>query len=52
MTWKPIILKCPDPENCEELHNELPLWMEQEGIAHHYGCECNECMRFYWYLKH
>jgi hypothetical protein len=29
--------------NCERLHNET---------GHHYGCECSECMREYWMLKH
>ncbi|MHC4372424.1 MAG: hypothetical protein ACYSW8_32885, partial [Planctomycetota bacterium] len=33
---------CPDPENCQELHNET---------EHHYGCECGDCMYEYWLLK-
>lgn len=33
---------CPD-EECDRLHNEN---------GHHYGCECSECMREYWMLKH
>lgn len=46
MKWEPKIIECPDPENCEELHNEGP-----EAEHHHYGCECNDCMRYYWSLK-
>jgi len=38
---KPI--ECPDPETCEELHNEN---------GHHYECECSECLYEYWVLKH
>jgi len=30
-------------DECERLHNET---------GHHYGCECGECMREYWMLKH
>lgn len=48
-TKEPKVLRCEDPENCEELHNE-----EEPGTneSHHYGCECSWCMQVYWYLKH
>lgn len=41
-TWE-----CLDPENCELSHNE-----ENPDGLHHYGCECDWCMEFYWNLKH
>ena len=40
---------CHDPENCTKDHNpEDP----DTGEYHHYGCECGNCMYFYWQLKH
>ena len=45
--FRPKILECPNPEDCEELHNEGPV-----AEHHHYGCECQDCMRHYWSLKH
>jgi hypothetical protein len=47
--WVPKYLPCPDPEGCDELHNEC-----SEGCAdgeHHYGCECRCCMHYYWTMK-
>lgn len=35
-----------DWEDCPELHNDLP-----SGELHHYGCECSDCLLFYWKLK-
>ena len=49
MSYKPEYKPCHDPENCNELHNEQP-WMDEN--PHHYGCECEQCMMFYWHLKH
>jgi len=43
----PNVIPCPDPETCDELHNdELP-----NGEIHHYGCECEDCVEFYRRLK-
>ena len=41
--WRPTIIECPDPESCDEFHNET---------GHHYSCECDDCMFEYWMLKH
>jgi hypothetical protein len=43
MAYVPEFKPCPDPEECEEMHNES---------THHYGCECRDCMQEYWLLKH
>ena len=40
--WKPIILVCENPETCEIEHNEV------DGLEHHYGCECTDCMLYYY----
>ncbi len=49
MAYKPEYKLCPDPEHCDELHNEV---FDSDDTPHHYGCECDGCMRFYWLLKH
>ena len=41
---------CRNPETCDEEHNECTMGCEDGG--HHYGCECECCMWFYWSLKH
>ena len=41
------ILRCPDPENCTEMHMEH----EEDEVPHHYGCECGACVHEYWLLK-
>mgnify|MGYP001577394444 FL=1 len=46
MTPYPEIKVCPDPDNCTELHNELP-----GNENHHYGCECFDCILYYRSLK-
>ncbi len=38
---------CPDPENCQEMHNEAEPGEEE----HHYGCECGWCQYLMWSLK-
>jgi len=41
-------LRCDDETgDCPEMVNET------DGMeVHHYGCECRDCMMFYWSLKH
>lgn len=46
----PIVLTCNDPENCSEEHNEIAGWENDNDRMHHYGCECTDCM-LYYYLK-
>lgn len=48
--WRTIIV-CSNPENCNEHHCERPLGMENDGVEHHYGCECEECIEYYRSLK-
>lgn len=43
----PQLLICPDPDHCTALHNED----RGQGEDHHYGCECDHCVDFYWSLK-
>ena len=43
---EPLI--CPDPENCQEHHNEADPASDEE---HHYGCECGWCQYVMWSLK-
>ena len=43
---EPLI--CPDPENCQEQHNEADPATSEE---HHYGCECGWCLYVVWTLK-
>lgn len=43
---EPIL--CPNWETCEEIHNPVS---EEDGTEHHYGCECDACMYYYWMLK-
>lgn len=38
----PHILRCPNPDNCDEEHN---LCGDED---HHYQCECEECVDFYY----
>lgn len=47
MTY-PCILICPHhgDEDCDVEHNPLPGYE-----YHHYGCECDGCVRWYWSLK-
>lgn len=42
--YQPKILTCPDPENCDEWHNDED---SHPGETHHYGCECDDCMAYY-----
>ena len=42
------VLRCPDPENCTEMHNEN----EDDNVPHHYGCDCPSCQYEMWCLKH
>lgn len=42
----PHIIECPNPETCNELHNE-----DIGQGEHHYGCECERCVYIYWTLK-
>ena len=45
--WKPKILVCEDPDNCDGEDNHL-----HENTDHLYGCECDECMQWvYLHLK-
>lgn len=48
----PHIDICQDPENCTKDHNDgaYLAWAGKE--LHHCGCECSDCMQFYWSLKH
>lgn len=48
--YLPVILQCSDPENCGLDHNEIDHWETDIDQRHHYGCECQDCMLFY-YLK-
>lgn len=45
----PQIKTCPfgpdDEAECLEEHNPLPGYEE-----HHYGCECEGCVQWYWLL--
>ena len=43
----PHIDVCRDPETCTKLHNE-----DIGQGEHHYGCECTDCIRVYWFMKH
>ena len=36
------ILRCPDPDNCDKEHN---LCGNED---HHYQCECEVCMDYYY----
>lgn len=38
--------RCEDPDNCQELHTDT-----EDEWPHHYGCECQDCMVYYWRLK-
>lgn len=42
----PTVL-CPDLEQCDDLHTDT----ETDGTPHHYGCECGDCIYYYWRLK-
>ncbi len=35
---------CTDPENCDEEHNEILA----NDFLHHYGCDCDDCARYYY----
>lgn len=43
----PTVKVCtvPKEEECHEEHNPLPGYED-----HHYGCECDGCMQWYWLL--
>lgn len=55
--WTPKIIECPNPENCDELHNEAWSLGGEDGIGadcsnHHSDCECQDCMTYaYLFLK-
>lgn len=40
------VMLCPNPNTCEEKHNQSP-----GNSEHHYGCCCLDCLRFYLTLK-
>ena len=40
---EPMCYLCPDPEGCDDEHNENTLDWEQ---PHHYGCPCDDCMLY------
>lgn len=40
-------VRCPDPEHCTKLHNE----MGPDGEEHHYECQCRWCQHVAWSMK-
>ena len=43
---EPLI--CPDPESCQEFHNEADPATNEE---HHYGCECGWGTYVMWTME-
>ena len=43
-------LICENPEECEHEYHEH-IEHEDIGETHLYGCECGDCMYFYWSMK-
>lgn len=45
----PQVLRCPlgnvEEDECGVQHNPEPGYED-----HHYGCECDGCVRWYWLL--
>ena len=46
-----FLLRCTDPENCGQEHNEISGWETEDDRMHHYGCDCDSCFEFYRSLK-
>lgn len=42
----PRMLLCLNGDECQEEHNPLPGYED-----HHYGCDCDGCLRWYWTMK-